>query len=91
MHHADGNTALVEVTTCEAPSYFVYRLKDFTSPLIGPLLDHVTGERWFTDAPAMADGIPVTSLVWMFTLFSRSEEAATLRPELYGIVQNAFQ
>ena len=76
VRQADGNTAREEVTACEAPSFFAYRVKDFTSPLIGPLVDHATGEWWFTDAPAMANGRPVTRLVWRYTFILRSEEAA---------------
>ncbi len=48
VHLADGNTAFEEVTDCERPGYFAYRVSGFTN-IIRFLAKDATGQWWFEE------------------------------------------
>lgn len=50
VHTTDGNQVREEVTAAVAPEYFSYRVTEFTSALIRPLVSEARGQWWFTEA-----------------------------------------
>jgi len=60
VHLSDGNTAFEEVTDCEHPSYFAYRVSKFTN-IIRFLAKVASGQWWFTNKGSKTD------IKWQYT------------------------
>jgi hypothetical protein len=71
VHLADGNTAREQVTHCDAPNHFAYRVWDVSHPIVGSLSEEARGEWTVTPHP---DGTLVT---WTYT-FTAANAAASL-------------
>lgn len=77
VHLADGTTALEEVTDCEYPAYFAYRVSNFTN-MLRFLVRDARGQWWFTK------GSNATRVAWTYTFNARSPLAGLL---LFPIVK----
>ncbi|MFX0202182.1 MAG: SRPBCC family protein [Candidatus Hodarchaeota archaeon] len=77
VHLADGNTAFEEVTVCERPSYFAYRVSKFTN-VIRFFARDATGQWWFEEKGRK------TYVKWKYTFYAYNAFTALL---LFPIVQ----
>jgi hypothetical protein len=66
VHLSDGTTCRETVKVATAPDYFAYRLTEFSSRLIGMLVQEATGQWWFTDEGSS------TKAKWTYTAEGRS-------------------
>ena len=66
VHLSDGTTCRETVKVSTAPDYFAYRLTEFSSRLIGRLVQEANGQWWFTDEGAG------TKAKWTYTAEARS-------------------
>ncbi|MGQ0602193.1 MAG: SRPBCC family protein [Anaerolineales bacterium] len=73
VHLADRSTAEEEVTACEAPQSFAYRVSGFTHPLFRALVAYAVGQWQFQEANDQT-----TSIEWVYTFHGRSPLAALL-------------
>ena len=65
VHLKDGNTAQEEVTACESPRYFAYRVSNFTN-ILRYFTDVAEGQWWFEEA---GDS---TEVKWTYSFHARS-------------------
>jgi Polyketide cyclase / dehydrase and lipid transport len=83
VHLADGNTAQEEVTACEPPHYFAYRVSGFTN-----ILRHFTsgaeGQWWFEEA---GDS---TEVKWSYTFHARSVLTGVLLFPIAKLLWNGY-
>ena len=77
VHLADGNTAFEEVTVCERPSYFAYRVSKFTN-VIRLVAKEASGQWWFEERGSQ------TCVKWKYTFHAHNALTALL---LFPIVQ----
>jgi len=66
VHLSDNTTCRETVKVATAPDYFAYRLTEFSSRLVGMLVQEANGQWWFTD-----DGSG-TRAKWTYTAEARS-------------------
>jgi Polyketide cyclase / dehydrase and lipid transport len=76
---ADRTEAREEVTACERPRRFAYRVEGFTHPVLGRLVRQARGEWLFEEA-----GPSSTAVQWSYTFEPRSVVAV---PVLLPIVK----
>ena len=81
VHLADGHTAFEEVTVCERPSYFAYRVSKFTN-VIRLLAKEAKGQWWFEEEGNKTD------VKWQYTFYAHNALTALL---LFPIVQLFWQ
>lgn len=91
VYLADGSTAEEEVTACEAPRSFAYRVSGFTHPLFRTLVTHAEGQWQFQEASQQT-----TRIEWVYTFHGRSPlTAMLLRPVVrflwHGYMQVGIQ
>jgi hypothetical protein len=77
VHLADGNTAFEEVTACQRPGYFAYRVSKFTN-VIRLLAKDAAGQWWFEEKGSE------TYIKWKYTFNAHNALTALL---LFPIVQ----
>ena len=56
VHLSDGTTCRETVKVATAPDYFAYRLTEFSSRMIGRLVQEANGQWWFTDEGSGTQG-----------------------------------
>jgi Polyketide cyclase / dehydrase and lipid transport len=69
VHLGDGSTAREEVTVCERPRRFGYRVAGFSGPVRHAAAE-ARGRWWFTEA-----GEGATDVRWQYTFVARSPPA----------------
>lgn len=70
---SDGSTAFEEVTACEAPRFFSYRIRNFTN-IFRHLVSEARGEWVFAEA----DSSNATSVQWVYTFYLKNWFATVL-------------
>jgi Polyketide cyclase / dehydrase and lipid transport len=78
----DGSTAREEVTLCEAPARFGYRVAEFSGP-VRHVASEARGRWWFAEA-----GPDATDVRWQYTFVARS---ALARLALAPVVRIAWR
>jgi len=84
VHLSDGTTCRETVEVATAPDYFAYRLTEFSSRLIGMLVQEANGQWWFTD-----DGAG-TRAKWTYTAEGRSIFAMPILFPVIRILWNRY-
>ena len=78
VHLSDETTCRETVKVATAPDYFAYRLTEFSSRVIGRLVQEANGQWWFTDEGA------ATKAKWTYTAEGRS---ALVMPILIPVIK----
>ena len=84
VHLSDGTTCRETVEVATAPDYFAYRLTEFSSRMIGMLVQEANGQWWFTD-----DGSG-TKAKWTYTAEGRSILAMPILFPVIRILWNRY-
>jgi hypothetical protein len=84
VHLADGNTAHEQVTDCERPRHFAYRVSEFSNS-IRHLAKEAYGEWWFTETSA-----DTTEVVWTYSFVARSAAAQLLMLPVVKLLWRGF-
>ncbi len=83
VHLADGSTAREQVTACERPGHFAYRVDEF-SGYVRYLAAEANGEWWFTEA---CQG---TDVVWIYSFTARSRPAQLILLPVVKLLWRGF-
>lgn len=83
VHLADGSTAFEEVTVCQRPSYFAYRVSKPTN-ILRLLVREAVGQWWFEE---QADQ---TSITWTYTFHPHNFLTALLLFPVVRLFWNGY-
>jgi|GEM_PF-378481 hypothetical protein len=83
VHLKDGTTAREEVTACENPRYFAYRVSGFTN-VFRSFTDEAEGQWWFEEA---GDS---TEVKWRSTFHARSALTRSLLIPMVKLLWNGY-
>jgi hypothetical protein len=84
VHLSDGTTCRETVKVATAPDYFAYRLTEFSSRMIGMLVQEAGGQWWFTDEGSG------TKAKWTYTAEGRSILAMPILFPVIRILWNRY-
>jgi hypothetical protein len=84
VHLSDETTCRETVKVATAPDYFAYRLTEFSSRMIGRLVQEANGQWWFTDEGAG------TRAKWTYTAEGRSLLAMPILIPVIKILWNRY-
>ena len=84
VHLSDGTTCRETVKVATAPDYFAYRLTEFSSRMIGMLVQEANGQWWFTDEGSG------TKAKWTYTAEGRSILAMPILVPVIRILWNRY-
>jgi hypothetical protein len=83
VHLADRSTAREQVTACERPGHFAYRVGEF-SGYVRHVASEANGEWWFTEAGQDTD------VIWTYSFTARSRPAQLILLPVVKLLWRGF-